>query len=129
MGSARGVKPSPRVDPAQFNRMTSVCCQLLQIKQLGAAITFTKGMDVVHVAHNFARRRGESRSAQIAKVITGGKPAMNIGHPRLDIASELELLLVFRDLHAADLAGPFVHVLEQMPMDGAKMGEVEVSGR
>ena len=53
------------------------------------------------------------------------EPAVDIGHPGFDELAKLELLAALADLDRAQLAGPVVHVLEQVAMDGAKMGQVE----
>jgi hypothetical protein len=50
---------------------------------------------------------------------------MNIRHAGLHVLPELELLRAFADLDGPDLPGPFVEVLEQVTMDGPKMGKIE----
>ena len=53
---------------------------------------------------------------------------MNVPHASDDEAAELELMAVLGDFHSTKLPGPIVNILEQVPMDGAKMGQAEPAG-
>jgi hypothetical protein len=53
------VKPSLGVDPRKVYFVTGLSGQLLEILQLRAAVTFAKGVNVVHVAHNHPSGLGE----------------------------------------------------------------------
>ena len=45
---------------------------------------------------------------------------MDVRHAGLDELAELELLAAFADLDRAQLAGPVVDILKQVPMDRAR---------
>ncbi len=53
------MKPSLGVDPRKVYFVTGLSGQLLEILQLRAAVTFAKGVNVVHVAHNHPSGLGE----------------------------------------------------------------------
>ena len=50
---------------------------------------------------------------------------MYVGHARGNVAAKLELMAALGNLDRADFSGPLINVLKQMPVDCAKMGEVE----
>jgi len=58
-----------------------------------------------------------------------GKALVNVLHAGFDEPAELKLMPALGDLHGAKLARPIVNVLEKVPVDGAKVGEVEAPGR
>lgn len=103
--------------------------QLLKVEKLRSTVSFAEGVNIVHVAHDTARRRDELRLAQATQKGGLHKPLMNVPHAGDDEAAELELMSVLGDFHGTKLPGPIVNILEQVPMDGAKMRQAEPAGR
>jgi hypothetical protein len=85
-------------------------------------------MDVIHIAHNLARRRREVFRIQAFQKIGMNQPAVNIDHPGFDEAAKLELAAALGDFQSSNLACPIVNILEQVTMNRAKMGKVEIAG-
>ena len=50
---------------------------------------------------------------------------MNVGHAGRNVLPELELIAAFEDFDRAQFARPIVDVLEQVAVDGTKMGQIE----
>src|SRR5262245_53524151 len=109
--------------------MAGARAELLQIKELGAAVPFAEGMDVVEVADDAPRLPGEGLGAQSAQMIARHQPAVNVGHAVGEVAPELEPMPGLGDLDDTQLASPGIDILEQMAVDRLKMGEVEPAGR
>ena len=57
------------------------------------------------------------------------KPAVTVTHARLDVLTELELVAVLGNLDGTKLSRPIVDILEEMPVYGLEMIEVEVPPR
>lgn len=108
--------------------MPGLLGQLRQIEKLGSPVSLSEGVNVVHVAHDLPGRGSEVCPAQATQEGGPRKALVNIPHAGFDKAAELELMLALRNLHGAKLARPIVNILEQMPVDGAKVGEVEAPG-
>jgi hypothetical protein len=109
--------------------MARLLGQLFEIKQLGAAISFTEGMDVIHITKDSAGGSGELRAAQVAKKIPAFEPPVNIVHAGRDEPLKLEQMPAFGDLHRPDFAGPIIGVLKQVPVYGLKVGKLEAALR
>lgn len=103
--------------------------QLLQILQLRAAVALTKWVDIVDITHDRPRRFGEGVTAQSTQEVGLNQSAMDVRHAGFDKLAKLELAPALGDLDRAKLARPGVHILEQMPMDGPKVVDVETAGR
>jgi len=103
--------------------------QLFQIEKLGPSVPLPKGVHIVHVAHDPTSGCGEVRPVQAMQEGGAGKALVNVPHAGLDEPAEQELMPALGDLHGAKLASPIVNILEQVPADGAKVGELEAPGR
>lgn len=103
--------------------------QLRQIEELGSPVSLAEGVDVIHVANDLPSRCREVRPAQAMQEGGPHETLVNVLHAGLDEPAELELMPALGNLHRAKLARPVVNVLEQVTMDGTKMGEVEAAGR
>lgn len=103
--------------------------ELLEILQLGAAVSFTERVDVVDVADDDGRLFREVGWRQVPQDVAANEAAVNVSHSGLDVLPELELLFALADLDGAQFAGPVIDVLEQMAMDRAQMGQIERSAR
>jgi hypothetical protein len=101
--------------------------QLLQILELGAPVSFTERVDVVHIADDRAGRLGERRFVHSAQVVRHHEAPMDICHARLDVSPELELVAVFGDLYGPDLSRPVVDILEEVAMDRPQVEKVEAA--
>ena len=99
--------------------------QLLEILRLRAAVTLSKGVDVVHVADHDAGVSCEVIRAQAFQEARLGQTTMNIGHTCLDVAAKLELMATLVDFDRAQFAGPIVDVLEEVTVDGTEMSKVK----
>ena len=82
-------------------------------------------MDEVHIAHDDGGLLGEFSLREPGQKSRPQKPAMNIAHAGMDELAKLELLGALADLDRADFTRPFVDILEQMPMDGLEMRQIE----
>ena len=102
--------------------------KLLQILQLGAAVPFAKGMNIIDIAHDLACLAGEFLCAQPSQIVGGNNPPVNIRHAGCYEALELELVFAFRNFDRAHFAGPVINVLEEMLVDRAKMREIKIAG-
>jgi len=122
----RRLKPTPRIDPREIDRVARLVGQLFEILQLGAAVAFAERVDVVHVAHDGSGRPREDRAAQASQEIRLLKAPVNVGHAGFDELAKLELVAALGDLDGAQLARPGVQVLKKMPVNGAKVSEVKV---
>ncbi len=52
---------------------------------------------------------------------------MDVSHSCSDILSKLELTAALGDLDSSDFAGPRIHILQQMSVNGLQMIEVEMT--
>ncbi len=129
MGGSGRRHPALAVDLGKVDRVAGLRAKLAQVLGLDTAVAFAKRVDVVHVAKNVTCGGREVLTAQAAEKIGRLKPPMNIGHAGFNEPAELELVAVLGDLDAADLARPFVDILEQMMVDGTQVRQVEMAGR
>ena len=90
--------------------------------------SFPAWRHLVDVVHDPPGRRGDVRPAQALQEGGADKAQVNVPHAGFNEPAELELMAALGNLHRARLARPIVHVPEQVPVDGAKLGEVEATG-
>jgi hypothetical protein len=100
-----------------IERMAGAFAKLLEIEELHAAIALAKGVDVIHVAHDFASGDSERLTRNAREIIRRDNAAMHIGHAAFDEASEHELAAALGDFHRADVSGPVVDILKKMAVD------------
>lgn len=129
MGLATGRHPLGAGELREVQPVPGLFGQAPQILQLRPPVAFSERMDVVDVANNYARLLTELRSAQAAQELLVNQSAMHVGHADGDKAERLESRAPFRDLDCPNVARPLENILEQVPMDRAKMIEVEAAGR
>jgi hypothetical protein len=115
------LKAIARAHPRNLERVAGLRRQKLKILELSASVPLSKGMNLVDVTDYRTGVFRELVAVQIAEKLESNKPAVNVGHAGLDELTELELETSLGDLHLAEIAGPIEHVLEEMPMNGAKM--------
>ncbi len=120
----RYTRPS---DAAEINRVAGLFGQLFENEKLRAAVALAERMDVVHVAKDSGRGFGEPSFVQTVQEIVFSKPPMDIRHSGFDMPAKLELASPLGDLDRANFPGPIIDILEEMPVNGAKMGEVETA--
>ena len=80
--------------------------RLFEIEQLRSPIALAKRMHVVDVAEDVRRFGCESCAVEASQEGALHQPAMNIRHPDLDEATELELVRALRYLDGPYLTGP-----------------------
>ena len=95
---------------------------------MGAAIALPKWMNVVDVTENLAGLGGEGFPAEVLQMVCRYQPIVDVGHAGFDKAVRLKLTAALGDLDGPDGPGPVIEVLEEMTVDGAKVGEVKVAG-
>lgn len=103
--------------------------QLLQIAQLRSAVAFPERMHIVDVAHDGTDGLREGGSGEAAQEVGLGQAPVDVGHAGADETAELELMAAFGDFYGSEFARPGVDVLEEVVVNGAEMGEVEVARR
>src|SRR5271157_5322553 len=99
--------------------MPGLLRQLFEIVELGAAVAFPEGVDVVHIAHDLPGCHRECRAIQPTEEVCGLEPPVDVRHAGFDEPTKLELVPTLGYFHGPDLARPVIDVLEQMPVDGA----------
>ena len=127
MGLARCFDPGRRFKARQVEGMPSLIGELFKVVELRPPVPLAERMHIVHIADDNGRRRGEGILGQSSEKIRFHQPAVNIGHSCFDELSELELLVALSDFDGAQFARPFVHILEQMPVNGPEVCQVKVS--
>jgi hypothetical protein len=118
-----------RADSSKVYGVAGLLGELFQVQELGTAVAFSEGVDIVHVADDFARGGGEFIVLQVAEEFGLREAAMNVGHAGFDVLPELELMAALGDFDGADFAGPVVDILEQMAVNGLQVAKIEPAGR
>ena len=109
--------------------MTGPLGKLFRVLELRAAVTFSKGMDMIHVAQYRSCTVGEPLGASAPEIPRRHDPAMYVRHARPDEPSRLKPTAALGDLDGANFARPFIDVLKQMAVDRPQMIEVEIARR
>ena len=110
--------------------MARLSRELVEVLQLGPPVPFSKRMDVVDIAENFAGRRGESGGFEMGEEIRRTEPFVDVRPADFDETAKLEQLAALGDLDGADFARPIVQVLKQVTVNSAEVVEIEItSGR
>ena len=125
--AARGLQPAVWINQGKIDRVARLLGQLFKILELGAAVAFAERVNIVHVAHDRPGRTREGVAAQASQEVRLLKPPVNVGHAGFDVLAKLELVAALGDLDGAQLARPRVDILEKMPVNGAKVGQVETA--
>ena len=92
--------------------MTGLLRELLEILRLGAAVPFTKRMNVVDVANDDAGLASELVRRQPLQEFGPGQAAMNVGHAGRNVLTELELIPALEYFDRPKLTRPVVEVLK-----------------
>ena len=100
--------------------------ELLKVLKLCPAVSFPERVDVVHIPDNLPCPRGELSPGQALEVAGCHDLAVHMIHAGMDVPPGLELLPTLGNLHGSDLSSPVIDILEQVPMDLLKVGEVEI---
>ena len=116
-------------DPAQIQPVPAQRGESVQQQGAGAPVAFPERVHVIYVADNDSRFAAESLPAQTFQKIAAHKAFMYVGHARFDILAKLELLAALVEFDGADFPRPGIYILEQMPMNGPEMIEVEATLR
>ena len=82
-------------------------------------------MNIVQVAENKCGACAEAVGVETAKSVCLEYSGMYVGHARRNVAAKLELMTAFGNFDRADFSGPLIDVLKQMPVNCAKMSEIE----
>ncbi len=86
-------------------------------------------MNVVHVADEGPGLPGEIGGAQAVQEVSLDEPVVDVSHASGNIGYWLEVVAALGDFDGAGLTRPLVGVLQQVPVDGAEMNEVELAAR
>jgi|SRR5579862_5613591 len=109
--------------------MTGLLGQLFEIMELRTSVAFAERMDVVHVTNDLSGRFGEVGVTQAVKKLCLDETTVDVRHAGFNVSSELEPVSALCQLNGTKLARPLVHILKQMAVNGAKVGEVEAAPR
>jgi hypothetical protein len=108
--------------------MACLFAQLLEIEQLRSPVSLAEWVNVIDVTDDGPGCIGEPLPAQSLEKMRLYEPCMNIPHAGRDVPAKLELLAAFGELNRTEFACPIEDVLEQMSVDRAQMGKVEIAG-
>ena len=109
--------------------MASLIGKLFEIEKLGAPITVSERVHVIHVADDRADGLGEFPPAQPTQKVAVREAPVNIVHPRRDELSKLELVAAFGNLNRAKLTRPIIDILKKVAVNGPKVGQVKRAAR
>lgn len=124
---SRRLDPTPGVETRKVDPVASPLRQLFQIEELSSSVAVAKGVNMVDISHDPRRGPRELGVAQPPEKIHLLEAAVNIGHAGFDEPAKLKLAAALGDLHHPHLTSPIVDILEQMPVNGAKVVEIETS--
>jgi hypothetical protein len=101
--------------------------RLLQIAQLRSAVAFPERMHIIDVAHDGTSGFREGGPGEAAQEVGLGQAPVDVGHSGADETPELELMAALGDFHRTEFACPDVEILEEVAVDGAEVGEIEMA--
>jgi len=93
---------------------------------LSPAIAFTKRMGGIQLADEIGGAVDKLLGVKSNKMLLGRELRQNLLQCRLEESSQSEEMAALRNVHRPKLSRPFVHVLENVPMDRLQMRDIEI---
>src|ERR1017187_858558 len=107
------------------NIMASLQPDLANELALRPAIAFAKRMSRIQFAEKIGSAPGKARSIEVNEVIPGREFFQDLLQRRFEEGSESEEVPSLGYVHRPKLSRPFVHVLEDVPMNRLEVCDVE----
>jgi hypothetical protein len=100
-----------------------------QERELSATIALTKGMNRVYFRKKVGSLTRESPGHEPSELFLVSQFRENSSHLAIDVLRIAERVAAFGNPHCADFPSPWLHVLEQVPVDRTIMTVAEPAGR
>ena len=107
------------------NVVASLQSDLTNEFALCPAIAFPKRMSSIQIAEKIGRAIGKHRGIQVSEVVLHREFLQDLLQRRFEERSDSEEMAALGYVHRPKLSRPFVHVLEDVPMNRLKMRDVE----
>ncbi len=124
-----GVENAFRIEFALIEVKSGMVGKHGEEHQLGAAISFSEGMDSVQLSDEMANMPGEpfhGKVFQPVRIAEIGEYPFQFG---LDVLGKAEPVAALADPYASDLPGPKIYILEEMFVQGQIVADVEPACR